>query len=209
MSRMLKGWAVRIAAGLGLALSVVAGAQAQGEPGPAVGATIPATVSLPDQTGAARDLVGLAGENGSVIVFLRAADWCPFCQRQLIELSGSAAAFEERGYSVVSVSTDTVNELERFANRRDIGFTMLADTDSAVIAQLNVLDPAANRTRRAPGGLPFPVTLVVDPQGVVIDKFYNAPGYGENDGFRVRVSAADVLAGLDGLNAADEAGDAS
>ena len=42
--------------------------------GPQVGDVVPA-FSLPDQTGAARDLDSLMGPNGLMLVFSRSADW--------------------------------------------------------------------------------------------------------------------------------------
>ena len=42
--------------------------------GPQVGDVVP-SFSLPDQTGAARDLASLMGPNGLMLVFSRSADW--------------------------------------------------------------------------------------------------------------------------------------
>ncbi len=64
-----------------LALGVASAATAQAPPlpdidgvGPQVGDVAPA-FSLPDQTGAARDLASLTGPNGLMLVFSRSADW--------------------------------------------------------------------------------------------------------------------------------------
>ena len=63
------------------ALGAVSTATAQAPPlpdvdglGPQVGDTVP-SFSLPDQTGAARDLASLTGPNGLMLVFSRSADW--------------------------------------------------------------------------------------------------------------------------------------
>ena len=64
-----------------LALGAVSAATAQAPPlpdvdgvGPQVGDVVP-SFSLPDQTGAARDLDSLMGPNGLMLVFSRSADW--------------------------------------------------------------------------------------------------------------------------------------
>ena len=64
-----------------LALGVATAATAQGPPlpdvdevGPQVGDVVP-SFSLPDQTGAARDIDSLMGPNGLMLVFSRSADW--------------------------------------------------------------------------------------------------------------------------------------
>ena len=64
-----------------LALGAAAAATAQAPPlpdvdgvGPQVGDIVP-SFSLPDQTGATRDLDSLMGPNGLMLVFSRSADW--------------------------------------------------------------------------------------------------------------------------------------
>ena len=64
-----------------LALGTVSAATAQAPPlpdvdgvGPQVGDVVP-SFSLPDQTGAARDIDSLMGPNGLMLVFSRSADW--------------------------------------------------------------------------------------------------------------------------------------
>lgn len=56
--------------------------------GPRVGAALPA-IEAQDQAGAQRDLTSLTGENGTVLLVTRSADWRSFCQRQLIGLEGA------------------------------------------------------------------------------------------------------------------------
>ncbi len=123
------------------ALSFAVEAQAQSHNfGPAVGATLPA-ISAPDETGATRTLTSLAGENGIVLVVTRAADWCPYCQVQMIGLEGARAQIDQRGYRVVTISTDTVEQLARFEQRRNIGYTLLSDERAQIVRQLGLLDP--------------------------------------------------------------------
>ena len=64
-----------------LALGAASATTAQAPPlpdvdglGPQIGDVVP-SFSLPDQTGAARDLASLAGPNGLMLVFSRSADW--------------------------------------------------------------------------------------------------------------------------------------
>ena len=64
-----------------LALGAATAATAQAPPspdvdgvGPQVGDVVP-SFSLPDQTGAARDIDSLMGPNGLMLVFSRSADW--------------------------------------------------------------------------------------------------------------------------------------
>jgi len=174
-----------------VALSAAVAAQAQTHNlGPAVGATVPA-ISAPDQTGATRALASLSGQNGTVLLITRAADWCPYCQQQMIGLEGVRAQIEQRGFRIVTISTDTPQELARFAGRRNIGYTMLSDEQAQIVRQLNLLDPAMPPGRRH-NGLPVPTVLILSPQGEVLAKLGDA-------NYRIRPAPEVVLSTLDSL----------
>jgi peroxiredoxin len=158
--------------------------------GPAVGATLPA-IEAQDQDGARRNLASLAGQNGTVLLVTRSADWCPFCQAQLIGLEGIRAQIEQRGWKLAAITTDTVEELARFDQRRDIGYTMLSDEQAQIVRQLDLLDPTQPPGRRH-NGLPVPTIFFVSPQGEVRAKLGDA-------NYRVRPAPAVVLSTLDSL----------
>lgn len=183
---------MRVLAGLALAAALIATpAAAQSHNfGPAVGATLPA-ISAPDETGATRSLSSLAGQNGTVLLVTRAADWCPYCQTQMIGLEGARAQIEQRGYRIVTISTDSVEELAAFDRRRNIGYTMLSDEQAQVVRQLNLLDPTMQPNRRH-NGLPVPTILILSPQGEVLAKLGDA-------NYRVRPAPEVVLNTLDSL----------
>ncbi|MEZ5959685.1 MAG: peroxiredoxin family protein [Hyphomonadaceae bacterium] len=184
---------MRVLAGMvaAFALSFAAAASAQTHNfGPAVGATVPA-ISAPDETGATRTLASLAGENGTVLLITRAADWCPYCQAQMIGLEGVRDDIEQRGYRIVTISTDSVEELARFERRRDIGYTMLSDEQAQIVRQLDLLDPTMPPNRRH-NGLPVPTILILSPAGEVQAKLGDA-------NFRIRPAPEIVLATLDRL----------
>ena len=174
-----------------LALSMAASAQAQTHSfGPAVGATVPA-ISAPDEAGVTRTLASLSGEQGTVLLVTRAADWCPFCQVQMIQLEGIRAQIEQRGYRIVTISTDSVEELAAFERRRNIGYTMLSDEQAQTVRQLDLLDPSQTPNSRH-NGLPVPTILVLSPRGEVRATLGDA-------NYRVRPAPDVVLATLDQL----------
>ncbi len=173
------------------AMSFAASASAQTHDfGPAVGATLPA-IAAQDQDGARRDLASLSGPNGLVLLVTRSADWCPFCQQQMIGLEGARARIEERGYRIATISTDSVEELAAFERRREIGYPMLSDEQATLVRQLDLLDPTQPPGRRH-NGLPVPTILIVSPQGEVMAKLGDA-------NYRVRPAPDVVVATLDRL----------
>src|ERR1700674_4934360 len=54
--------------------------------GPAIGTKAPDIGTRLDQTGKPRQLADLMGRNGLVLMFFRSAEWCPFCQAQLVDI---------------------------------------------------------------------------------------------------------------------------
>jgi len=47
------------------------------------------------------------GQKGLVLFFFRSADWCPFCQAQMMDLNTAVAGMESRGYKLAGISYDT------------------------------------------------------------------------------------------------------
>lgn len=130
-------------------------------PGPGVGAAFPQVSALPDQDAAPRRLQELLGANGAAIFFVRSADWCPFCKRQLLEANAQLDAFRALGLAVISVSKDGVAEVKGFHDSHKIGFTMLADADGAVVAALGIADAAYGPDSKV-HGVPYPILYIVD-----------------------------------------------
>lgn len=144
-------------------------------PGPAVGDAFDAALTEPDQSGQTRSFDALLGDKGMVIVFVRSADWCPFCQRQLVDINRRLPEFEALGLSVVSVSVDDVAEIAAFASDQDIRYTMLADPGGDVNKGLGIRDeqyPVGS----AAFGVPRPTLYVVDRSGTIRAR-YMEPTY--------------------------------
>lgn len=140
-------------------------------PGPAVGARFKNPLALEDQAGRKRSFADLAGTRGLTLVFVRSADWCPFCRKQLGELDKRAAAFRSAGYPVVSVSVDEVPLIQRFATAANISYTMLADPTGAVTEDLGIRDPQYPVGSFA-HGVPQPGIFVIAKDGRILAKFF-------------------------------------
>jgi peroxiredoxin len=159
--------------------------------GPPTGSSLPPGLTATAQDGETVALDALSGEHGLVIAFVRSADWCPFCQRQLIELSQRAGDFEKRGMRLVALSYDSTAILGAFAAEHDIAFTLLSDPQSAVIDAFGI-----RNTQYAPGtsgyGIPHPGIVVFDEDGHLIAKF-------AEKSYRKRPRIDAVLAAVDAL----------
>ena len=76
--------------------------------------------------------------------------------------------------------------LKYFADRKKIDFPLLADPDSQIIRAYGVLNPEADGQQK---GMARPGYFVIDPKGVIREKFFEAK-------FRERYSGNDVIGKL-------------
>ena len=109
--------------------------------GPAIGTTAPDIGTRLDQIGKPHRLPDLMGRNGLILFFFRSADWCPYCQAQLIDVNSGIAEIEKRGYHVAGLSYDSPEILQAFTLKRHLTYTLLSDAKSEVIDRYNLRDP--------------------------------------------------------------------
>ena len=95
---------------------------------------------------------------------------------QLVQLQGIKDNLEEAGYSVFAISNDPVEILAEFASKHDITFSLLSDSDSAVIRAFGIMNqlirPDEGQSMRW-YGIPYPGTYYVDANMVVTDKDFH------------------------------------
>jgi peroxiredoxin len=163
-----------------------------GDLGPAVGTTAPDIGVRLDQLGKPHHLSDLMGQNGLVLFFFRSADWCPYCQAQLIDINSGVAEIEKRGYRVAGLSYDSPKVLEAFTIKRHLTYTLLSDTKSQIIDRYNLRDPQYPLGSRA-YGVPRPIIFVLDPQGLIKAKLYE-------ESFKQRPPVTAVISKLDALS---------
>lgn len=170
-----------------------AAAEAAAAFGPAIGDRAP-ELDVVDADGNARTLDSLMGERGLVLYFNRSLDWCPICLRQTLELDASVDAFAEAGWSVAVLTYDPAAVLAQVADRRGLSMTLLSDEGSETIDAYGVRDPIYADPDHLAHGVPYPITFVIDRDGVVVAKFWHEAGLGQARGYATRISAEDVLA---------------
>jgi peroxiredoxin Q/BCP len=86
--------------------------------------------TLPDQDGNEVSVADLKGET-FVLYFYPRAD-TPGCTTQACGVRDRGSEYEAAGVRVIGVSPDTVAAVKKFADKFDLGFTLLADADHAV-----------------------------------------------------------------------------
>jgi peroxiredoxin len=142
--------------------------------------------SAPDQFGKTQTLESLRGSKGTVLLFYRSADWCPYCKGQLIQLQAAKERFEKQGIKLAGISYDSVEILKYFSGRRKIDFPLLSDPDSKIIRMYQVLNSEAVGPN---AGMARPGYFFIDTEGMIREKFFEAK-------YRERLTGNTLLAKL-------------
>lgn len=175
------------------ALFVFSSACAQDEiPGPAVGDTFPHALEAPDQNGEMRSLASLYGDKGVAVLFVRSADWCPFCKAQLVDVNTRLPEFAAQGLSVTTISVDEVPLIKKFADEQSIGYTMLSDPNGDINEELGIRD-TQYPVGSAAFGVPRPTLYIIDRSGTIRARYMEPT-------FRTRPDLDVVLAETKELN---------
>lgn len=101
-----------------------------------VGAAAP-RFELPDQQGFTRSLDGF--QRWTLLYWYPQAD-TPGCTAQAEGLRDQLEVFDEHGCDVVGASFDSVADLAAFADKLDLGFTLLSDVNHDVGRSYGVAD---------------------------------------------------------------------
>lgn len=102
-----------------------------------------------------------------------------------MELQQYVDAFRKQGLGVCAITYDAVETLADFAQRRGITFPLLADPKSEIIRAFGILNTSVPPDHLW-YGVPYPGTYIVDQEGVVRSKYFEA-------NYRDRYSAPTIL----------------
>jgi thioredoxin-dependent peroxiredoxin len=126
------------------------------------GATAP-DFTLPDQDGNDVSLAQLRGET-VVLYFYPRAD-TPGCTVQACGVRDRSADYEAAGARVLGVSPDSVEDVKKFTDKFDLGFTLLADADHTVADAYGTWVEKSMYGKKYMGVQR--ATFVIDPEGKI------------------------------------------
>jgi peroxiredoxin Q/BCP len=123
--------------------------------------------ALPDQGGQTVRLKDLRGET-VVLYFYPRAD-TPGCTTQACGVRDRRADYEAAGARVIGISPDEVKDVDKFAEKYDLGFTLLADADHAVAEKYGAWVEKSMYGRKYMGVAR--ATFIIDPKGKIARVF--------------------------------------
>ncbi|MCW3493808.1 thioredoxin-dependent thiol peroxidase [Microbacterium sp. SSM24] len=142
--------------------------------------------TLVDQDGRTVSLSALRG--GRVILFFYPEAMTPGCTKEACDFRDSLAPLQAAGYTVLGISRDEPEKLQRFRERDGLTYDLLSDPDHAVHDAYGVWGEKVNYGKTFMGVIRS--TFVIDPEGRIEQALYNVRATGH-------VARVRKLVGLD------------
>lgn len=114
--------------------------------------------SLPSQTGKMVNISDLIGKK-SLVIYFYPKDDTPGCTAESCAFRDSYEVFTDAGAEVIGISADSPQSHQQFAQKYNLPFTLLSDSDNRVRKLFGV--PATLFV------LPGRVTYIIDKEGIV------------------------------------------
>lgn len=127
-----------------------------------VGHTAP-NFSLQDQNGNTHDLTTYKGK--WVLMYFYPKDNTPGCTKEACDIRDNWKTLQKVGVIVFGISNDTVKSHQRFANKFDLPFPLLADVDKEIVQKYKVWRKKKFMGREYMGI--HRSTFLIDPKGKI------------------------------------------
>jgi thioredoxin-dependent peroxiredoxin len=123
--------------------------------------------TLPDQNGDKVKLSDLKGE--TVVLYFYPKANTSGCTTQACGVRDRRADYAAAGARVIGISPDEVKDIDKFAGRYDLEFTLLADADHAVAEKYGTWVEKSMYGRKYMGVAR--ATFIIDPKGKIAKVF--------------------------------------
>ena len=121
--------------------------------------------AIPDQDGLVHKLSDYAGRK--LVIYFYPKDNTPGCTAQACNLRDNYYDLRQKGYEVIGVSVDSEKSHQKFIQKFELPFTLLADTDKTMVGDYGVWQEKSMYGRKYMGVMRY--TFIIDEQGVIQD----------------------------------------
>ena len=96
----------------------------------AAGEAIPSPFVLLDKDGETVGFDDVKDRKGVILLFVRSADWCPYCVNQLKDWGNHYDEWRAKGYEVISVSYDAPEVLRKAQKKHELTLPLYSDPNA-------------------------------------------------------------------------------
>ncbi len=159
----------------------------------------PSFISI-DQNGKTIALKELLKKGSVVIVFYR-GEWCPYCNKQLMELQDSMALITKTGATIIAISPERQENINKTIQKTKASYSVLSDDSLKTMNAYKVAFELDSKTterykgygvnlteRNGTNGnnLPVPAVYIVNKEGKITYRYFDP-------NFKNRVSVAEIV----------------
>jgi peroxiredoxin Q/BCP len=131
--------------------------------------TLASDFTLADQAGVSHTLSKELGK--WVLIYFYPKDDTPGCTKQACAIRDSYPTFKKLGITVFGISTDSEESHQKFAEKYDLPFTLLADPDKKVVEQYGVFGDKKFMGREYKGVMR--TSFLISPDGKIAKVYEN------------------------------------
>jgi peroxiredoxin Q/BCP len=124
---------------------------------------------LPDQNGKEKCLKDLKGK--WVVLYFYPRDNTTGCTKEAQDFTSLKDAFEDEGAMILGVSRDSITSHQKFMEKKEIGITLLSDTEIAVHKLYDVWRLKKFMGKESMGTVR--TTFLIDPEGNIAEIWDN------------------------------------
>jgi peroxiredoxin Q/BCP len=121
--------------------------------------------AVKDQNGNTVQLSAFRGRK--VVLYFYPKDDTPGCTAQACNLRDNHDALLTQGYEVLGVSVDNEKSHQKFAQKYNLPFPLLADTEHEIVEKYGVWQEKSMYGRKYMGTMRY--TFVIDEEGIISD----------------------------------------
>ena len=121
--------------------------------------------SVINQAGVIRSKKDYQGKK--LVIYFYPKDLTPGCTTQSCNLRDNYQMLIDQGYEVLGVSADTVEKHNKFIEKHDLPFDLLADTEKKMITNYGVWGEKSFMGKKFKGI--HRITFVIDEQGIITE----------------------------------------
>jgi len=159
--------------------------------------------SSTDQNGKTIVLKELLKKGSVVMVFYR-GEWCPCCNKQLMQLQDSLASITKKGASLIAVSPEKKENVAKTIQKTKATYSVLSDDSLKIMSAYKVafgLDEKTTEKYKGYGinlqetngsngnNLPVPAVYIINKEGKITYRYFDA-------NYKNRVSVREILKNL-------------
>ena len=142
--------------------------------------------NLPDQDGKQHTLKSLLAD-GPLILYFYPADFTPGCTKEACSFRDLQTELVRANLRIVGVSPQDTDSHRRFAEKHDLNFPLLADTNRNLSSQLGILDVVSETYDEETGNViidgsyvTYRATYLIDEEGKIFHESVNDMPLGRN-----------------------------